>query len=94
MTETQNGSEAFDLTREQSWVLHAAVVAAVDRETEADREPTRELELLERVEADAALADSQLELARQLLVEHLDDAPARDQTPGRAALRQIRSARA
>lgn len=94
MTETRNGSVTLDLTRKEAWVLHAAVVAEMDREVEAGRTPSREIELLERVEVDGQFDETDLELAERALAAHLDGAPPRDRDPGRAALDSVRTARA
>jgi hypothetical protein len=84
---TCHGPDGVDLSREEAWVLHAAVLDHVERTVAADRSPDRAMDVLERVEACDPLDPTDRSLARDALVTYLDDdAPERDRAPGREIL--------
>lgn len=96
MTTTHDRCAALDLTREEAWVVHAAVLATVERAIEhGDEPPAHALEVLSDVESGAVcLGDSGLEVVREALSAHLADAPARDRPAARSALDAVDAAAA
>jgi hypothetical protein len=82
----------LDLTASEAWVVHAAVLAHVERELEHGSTPTAAIDLLHAVEADTDdFSQSQLQLLVDVLSTYLDDAPPADREPGRRALASVRS---
>jgi len=82
-----HGPDGVDCSREEAWVLHAAVLDHIERTVAADRSPDRAVAVLERVEACGPLNPGARRLVRDALVAYLDgDAPERDRAPGRALL--------
>jgi len=75
-----HGPDGLDLSREEAWVLHAAVLDHVERLVTADRSPDRAMAILDRVEACEPLDSTDRELVRDALAAYLDDAPERDRT--------------
>jgi hypothetical protein len=89
-TPAYNGSAELDLTRTEAWVVHAAVIAAIERTLETGQTPTQERTLREKVEEDATFTDAELRRLRQMLSTYLESAPDRDVEPGEAVLNHIR----
>ncbi len=80
----------LDLTREQAWVAHAAVLDHLERAVGADDDPECHLAVLEALEAgDAEFERAELQVLADALRTHLKDPPARDDGPGRAALTTV-----
>jgi len=88
MSPTCHGPDGLDCSREEAWVLHAAVLDHVERLVAADRSPDRAMAILDRVEAGGSLDATDRELVRDALATYLDDAPERD----RDAVREILAA--
>ncbi|WP_338740160.1 hypothetical protein [Haloplanus salilacus] len=89
---TRHGPDGVDCSREEAWVLHAAILDHVRRVVAADRSPDRAMGVLERVEASDPLDHADRSLVRDALVAYLDgDAPERDRAPGRAILATLAS---
>ena len=81
---------ALDLSRAESWVIHAALLARIERETETGHDVDREISLLRAIEHDEYAFDpADLDLLRASLSRYLADAPERDRIPGRAVIDQI-----
>lgn len=83
---------SLDLSRSEAWVVHTALLARIERETEAGNEVEQEVELLRAVEAgatEATLEPAQLELLADALSAYLADAPGRDRIPGQSVLDEI-----
>lgn len=81
---------ALDLSRSEAWVVHAALLARIERETDAGNEVDQEMELLHAVENGASDLDpAQLELLERALATYLADAPGRDRVPGQSVLDEI-----
>lgn len=77
----------------EAWVVHDALLAAVEDAAESDERLEPEIDLLESLEAgEERFAKRETEVVQDALVSYLSDAPLRDQKPGRDALRRIRSA--
>ncbi|MFB6122109.1 MAG: hypothetical protein ABEJ78_01440 [Haloferacaceae archaeon] len=90
---TQHGPAELDLSREQAWVLHAAVLDYVDAEREVGNEPAREVSLLRAIESGGDLTDGDAARIAELLATYLDGAPAMDLPHGRAVLDAVETAR-
>ncbi|WP_101295233.1 DUF7853 family protein [Halegenticoccus soli] len=89
MTASAHNPAALDLTREEAWVVHAAVLAAIERELDDGNDAPDELALLRALEADDGFEPDQLRLLRRILSQYLTDAPDRDDEPGRSVLDDI-----
>lgn len=83
---TPHGPDGVDCSREEAWVLHAAMLDHIERMVDGDRSPERAVDVLERVEAGGRLAPADRRLVREALVGYLGDAPERDREPGRTLL--------
>lgn len=83
---------ALEFTREEAWVVHAALLESVEAALDAGEESPAEIGLLRELEGDATYDTVELTLVRDALVSYLGDAPLRDRAPGRAALRNIHAA--
>lgn len=81
---------ALDCSRAEAWVIHAALLDRIERETDADNDIDREMSLLRAIErGDYAFDASDLRLLQNALSTYLADAPDRDRTPGQSVLDQI-----
>lgn len=81
---------ALDFSREEAWVVHAALLAEIGQLTEEGEESTAECRLLQKLEAERPQFDAdEVELIRGALNAYLADAPLRDRAPGRAALNSV-----
>lgn len=81
---------ALDLSRAEAWVVHAALLDRIERETDAGNEIDHEMSLLQTIERDEyAFDDADLELLSDALSTYLADAPGRDRIPGQSLLDQI-----
>jgi len=94
MSPTCHGPDGLDCSREEAWVLHAAVLDHVERLVTADRSPDRAMAILDRVEACESLDATDRKLARDALSTYLDDAPERDRAPVRQMLAALSTRRA
>jgi hypothetical protein len=83
---TCHGPDDVDLSREEAWVLHAAVLAHVERAVAAGGSPDRALTILDRIESCAPLDAADRDVVREALSTY--DAPDRD----RASVEAIRAA--
>jgi hypothetical protein len=81
-----HGPDGVDCSREEAWVLHAAMLDHVERTVDAGRSPDRAMGVVERVEACEPLDPADRVLVREALTAYLPDAPGRDRRPGRAVL--------
>jgi hypothetical protein len=80
------------LSREQRWVVHAAVLDAVERAVGAADDPDvdSEMALLRAVEdGPLALTAEELAVLRAALTEYLDDPPPRDREAARRTLEAV-----
>ncbi|QHS17019.1 hypothetical protein GWK26_07605 [haloarchaeon 3A1-DGR] len=91
-TSAHEGSTTLDLSREGSWVAHAALVRSGREATEAGEARPVECRLLEKIEDDEPFEPAELSTLRDALVSYLGDAPIRDRAPGREALRTVSTA--
>lgn len=79
MTASARGNPAaIDLTREEAWVVHAALLAYIEREFTDGRRADRECALLRKIEGDAEFDADDLRVIRRTVGRYRDDAPARD----------------
>jgi len=83
---TDHGPDGVDLSREEAWVLHAAVLDHVERVVAAGQSPDRALTVLDRIESCESLDATDRDLVREVLSTY--DAPDRD----RASVAAIRAA--
>jgi hypothetical protein len=81
---TCHGPDGVDLSREEAWVLHAAVLDHVERVVAAGETPNRALTTLDRIESCAPLDAADRDIVREALSAY--DAPDRDR-PAVAAIR-------
>jgi hypothetical protein len=92
-TPTHNRPVSFDLSREEAWVLHAALTRAVDRALDADETPRYAQSLVLQVEAgETAFGATALRYLADVLATHLEDAPERDEAVAATLLSRIRDA--
>jgi hypothetical protein len=90
--EHENGV-TLELSEEEEWVLHAALLDHLDRQADGDTdEEPKAIPLLEQLEADdeLVLVREHLALARDVLSEYLAGAPLRDRATCRSILSEIR----
>ena len=85
-------STALDLSREEAWVAHVALLQAAEKAVDDGAESPAELGLVRRLEDGIPFNEEGLTLLREALVSYLRDAPLRDRAPGRAALRSVDAA--
>ncbi len=92
MTAASNRS-VLDLSHREAWVVHAAILAHIEREQNDGADPTAAIDLLYVVEAgDDDFDQSQLRQLVDALSTYLDVAPAADQTPCERVLANARQA--
>jgi hypothetical protein len=90
---TCHGPDGVDLSREEAWVLHAALTRAVDRALDADETPRYAQSLVLQVEAgETAFGATALRYLADVLATHLEDAPERDEAVAATLLSRIRDA--
>lgn len=81
---------ALDCSRAEAWVIHAALLDRIERETDSGNDIDQEMSLLRAIERDDYAFDmSDLDLLRNALSTYLADAPSRDRVPGQSVLDQI-----
>lgn len=79
-TSAQDRPAALDLSREEAWVVHAALLEAIERAVDADEDPNPAPDLLARVEAGEEDFDSaELDYIVDSLRAYRGIAPTRDQ---------------
>jgi hypothetical protein len=76
---TYHGPDGVDLSREEAWVLHAAVLDHAERVVAAGESPDRAVAVLDRIESCDPLDAADRDLAREALATY--DAPDRDRAP-------------
>lgn len=81
---------ALDLSRSEAWVVHAALLERIERESDADNDVEREIALLRGIEDDDLSLDStDRDVLREALSTYLADAPGRDRVPGQTVLDEL-----
>ena len=90
MAQPCHGPASLGLSREEAWVLHAAVVRRIERERDAGRTPEVAETLRERIETTESLDTEHLDVAERALSTYLDDAPERDAPHAQSALDHVR----
>jgi hypothetical protein len=90
MAQSCHGPAPLGLSREEAWVLHAAVVRQLERELEAGTDPTAVETLRARIEDCESLDSAHLDAAERALRSYLDDAPERDRPHAQAVLDYVR----
>lgn len=92
-TPTHNRPVSFDLSREEAWVLHAALTSALDRALDADETPRYARSLVLQVEAgETAFDPTARQFVADALATHLEDAPERDEAVAATLLARVRDA--
>jgi hypothetical protein len=86
---TCNGPDGLDISREDAWVLHAALLAWIDGEIDDDRTPRFEFGLLRKVEECERLTTAELRVVRQVLEAYRDDAPPEDEVAVESLLSDV-----
>ncbi|WP_435067876.1 hypothetical protein [Haloplanus sp. C73] len=84
----RHGPRGVDLSREEAWVLHAAVLDHAERTVAAGRDPAQAVAVLDRIEAGERLDETARTVAQDALETYLESAPERD----RALADEIRAA--
>lgn len=93
MTASAHGSPAaLDLSLEEAWVVHAALLHRIERETADGGEAREECDVLEKLERTDAFDRTELRLLRAALVSYLGAAPLRDRAACRRVLDGVRTA--
>ncbi|WP_380680104.1 hypothetical protein [Salinigranum sp. GCM10025319] len=91
-TPTHNRPVSFDLSREEAWVLHAALTSVVDRSLDAGELPRYARSIVLQVEADETDFDvAALRTLADALTAYLEDPPDRDEATAAALLDRIRA---
>ncbi len=81
---------AFEFSRAQAWVVHAALLDRIERETDAGNEIDQELSLLRMIEyGEYVFDETDLNILRSALTTYLADAPGRDRIPGQSLIDEI-----
>jgi hypothetical protein len=89
-TPAHNRPAAFDLSREEAWVLHAALADHLDRRLDDGEFPRYVRSLVLRVEAgDPTFDTADLRFLETVLEERLDGAPDRDREVAARLLAQV-----
>ena len=84
---------ALDLTNEEAWALHAALLASVEDAVEEGETPEPAVTLLDRVEEDDDFETVELAFFAEVLREYVDGrAPSRDRRPARSVIDDIEAA--
>jgi hypothetical protein len=92
-TPPQNHPASFDLSREEAWVLHAALTSALDRSLDADETPRYARSLVLDLETGAPDFDpTALRFVADALATYLEDAPERDEAVAARLLDRVRDA--
>ncbi|SEO55420.1 hypothetical protein SAMN04487948_103203 [Halogranum amylolyticum] len=93
MTETAHGDPVtLDLSPEEAWVLHTAVLAAVERAVENDQSVDCRVNLLETVEGERVFTPDELQSLRTALQTYFGDAPDRDRETAISVLAAVDAA--
>lgn len=69
---------ALDLSREEAWVVHAALLSYIERELADDRHASHECRLLRELEGDADFDGDGLRAIRRAVEQYQGRAPVRD----------------
>lgn len=91
---TCHGPDGVDCSREEAWVLHAAVLDHAERTAATGQSPDRAVAVVDRIESCESLDAADLELVRDALSTYLTGAPDRDLDPGRSVLATLSSRQA
>ena len=90
MSQAADRHTTLELSWRESWVVHAALLARIERRTDADEAVRHECDLLHAVEVDDdGFGEGELRVLRAAVTRHLDDAPPRDRGAARAVIDRI-----
>lgn len=85
-----NSPTSLDLTREQAWVVHAALVAAVERLVDDEQDPSDALSLIHSLEVDETFEEDELEYLLDALRTYAEeDAPSRDRASAKHVIADV-----
>lgn len=88
-----NYPTALDLSLEELWVVHAALLSDAERTVDDGDDPQRALSLLARLEDDDTFERDELAFFVRVLRDYADEhAPSRDRRPARDAIDGIETA--
>lgn len=92
-TPTHDRPPTQDLSREETWVLHAALTSALDRALDAEDTPRYARSLVLQLEAgETAFDEGDLRYLADALTVYLEDAPERDEPVAARLLDRVRDA--
>lgn len=82
----------LDLTREEAWALHAALLSTVEETVDAGEDPDHAVDLLRRFEEGDDFERDELEFLAEVLRDYVDGgAPSRDRDPARDVIDGIQT---
>ncbi|SFF80030.1 hypothetical protein SAMN04488063_0334 [Halopelagius inordinatus] len=83
----------LDLSRQEAWVLHTALLDTVERELDEGNDAERALTLLVRLEEGKRFDREQLKYLTSVLRSYIDGGvPPRDRSPARDILQNVQTA--
>ncbi|ADQ65677.1 hypothetical protein GL213_00325 [Halogeometricum borinquense] len=83
----------LDLTHEEAWALHAALLVSIEDAVEAGEDPDELVSFLTRVEENADFECDELASLVEVLRSYVNgQAPSRDRRPARNAINNIQTA--
>lgn len=85
----RGGPTGLDLSLEEAWVVHAALLSYIESEHAAGRRADHECDLLRELERDAAFDDGDLRAVGRAVDYYHDRAPNRDRAPCRRVLASV-----
>jgi len=89
---THDHTPALSYSREDAWLLHAALLSYLDREAASGRDTTPIAQLLISIETGQSKFDRhELKILRDALVSHITEASPHEQARSRELLCQINS---
>lgn len=90
MTAAARGNPTgLDLSREEAWVVHSALLSYIEGELADDRRAEHECDLLRALEGDAEFDDGDLRAVRRAVDYYRERAPDRDRDPCRSVLDRV-----
>ncbi|MFB6093161.1 MAG: hypothetical protein ABEK02_09145 [Haloquadratum sp.] len=88
-----NSPISLDLTREEAWVVHAALVDAIEELRDDDEDPAQAVAMLRSVEGDATFEPEELDRLAEVLRTYAEsDVPSRDRQHARDVVDHIEAA--
>ncbi|XVH30220.1 hypothetical protein ACNS7O_07310 [Haloferacaceae archaeon DSL9] len=92
-TRAHDKATTLECSLDEAWVVHAALVDAIDAARDDGSNAASTCELLEAVEAGTLhFRSTELRLLRDVLISYLGDAPLRDRAAAREILGRVTTA--